>query len=212
MSVVGESVGSAEGQKTLGGGVVPSLDRYVRRASDIFVAAIGIALFAPIFVLTAIAIKLKSPGPIFVRKTLFGYGGRLVRVHKFRFVTHHAGSPGLTRIGRLMNYTGIEDLPKLFNVLLGEMSIVGPRLYVDGVPDSPQANLLSGIKPGILDWAGPTQLRTTEQRINDDLFYAARRTHFLDIKIVLTALFAEKAIDRDASFARRNVAQVQKRG
>ena len=100
----------------------------------------------------------------------------------------------MTRIGRLINHTGIEELPQLFNVLLGEMSIVGPRLYVDGVSDFPQVNLLSSIKPGILDWAGPTQFRTTEQRINDDLFYAAKRSHFLDIKTILAALFAEKGI------------------
>ena len=210
MSLVGESVGSAEGQKT-SGGVAPSFDRYARRASDIFVATVGIALFTPIFILTAIAIKLDSPGPIFVRKTLFGYGGRVVRVRKFRFVTHQAGSPSLTRIGRLINHTGIEELPQLFNVLLGEMSIVGPRLYDDGVSDFPQVNLLSSIKPGILDWAGPTQFRTTEQRINDDLFYAAKRSYFLEIKTILAALFAEKGIEADAPFVRTDIAQVQKR-
>ena len=91
MSLVGESVGSAEGQKT-SGGVVPSLGGYARRAFDIVVAAVGIGLFAPIFILTAIAIKLEFPGPIFIRKLYSGMGGALVRVHKFRFVTHQAGS------------------------------------------------------------------------------------------------------------------------
>ncbi len=210
MSLVGGSVGSAEGQKTLSR-VAPSLGRYARRASDIFVATVGIGLFAPIFILTAIAIKLESPGPVFIRRTLFGYGGRPVRVCEFRFVTHHAGSPSLTRVGRLISHTDIEELPQLFNVLLGEMSIVGPRLYVDDVSDFPQANLLSSIKPGILDWAGRTQFRSTEQRINDDLFCAARRSHFLDIKIILTALFADKATETDASFVRRDIAQMQKR-
>ena len=91
------------------------------------------------------------------------------------------------------------------------MSIVGPPLYVDGVPDLPQANLLSSIKPGILDWAGPTQFRTTEQRVNDDLFHAGKRSHFLDIKIILAALFAEKAMEADTPFVQRDIAQVQKR-
>ena len=214
MSLGGEHVSSSEGRKTPGG-LVPSRSRYAKRAFDILVAAVGIGLFAPIFILTAIAIKLESPGPIFIRTTLFGYGGRAVRVHRFRFVTHQAGSqgvtPSLTRIGRLVNQTGIEELPQLFNVLCGEMSIVGPRLYVDGVSDFPLANLLSSIKPGILDWAGSARFRSLEQCVNDDLFYAAKHSHYLDIKIIFAALFAERPIDTDASFVRRDVAQVQKR-
>lgn len=211
MSLVGELVGSGERQKTPGG-VSSSLGGYTRRTFDIVIATAGIGLFAPIFILTAIAIKLEFRGPIFIRKSLFGYGGRVVGAYKFRFVTYREGSPSLTRVGRLINHTGIEGLPQLFNVLLGEMSIVGPRLYVDSVDDFPQANLMSGIKPGILDWAGPTQFRTTEQRINDDLFYAAKRSHYLDIKVILAALFAEKVVKLDAPFVRRDIVQVQKRG
>ena len=90
MSLVGELVGSGERQKTPGG-VSSSLGGYTRRTFDIVIATAGIGLFAPIFILTAIAIKLDSPGPIFIRKSLFGYGGRVVGAYKFRFVTHRAG-------------------------------------------------------------------------------------------------------------------------
>ena len=108
MSVVGELVGSGEGQKRWVV-VSSSLGRYIRRTFDIVIATIGIGLFAPVF-LTAIAIKLEFPARS-IRKSLFGYGGRLVGAYKFRFVTYRAGSPGLTRVGRLINHTGIEGLP-----------------------------------------------------------------------------------------------------
>ena len=90
-----------------------------KRAFDIVAATFGVALFAPILLVTAIAIKLDSPGPILVRETLFGYGRRPVRLHKFRFATHSPETQLITapliRIGRIMGRTGIGELPQLFD-------------------------------------------------------------------------------------------------
>ena len=192
------------------------LGRSAKRAFDIVVATLGIALFAPIFLITSIAIKLDSPGPILIRQTLFGYGRRAVRVRRFRFATHcletQSITPRLTRVGRIMHQTGIGELPELFSVLFGEMSIVGPRPYVNeqDLSDFPQATLLSGIKPGIIDWAFPAEFRSSEQRVNDDLYYAKQWSPYFDVKIILMALFAEKPIDQETSLSRRKVARVQK--
>ena len=157
------------------------------------------------FSVTSIAIKLDSPGPILIRQTLFGYGRRAVRVYRFRFATHcletQSITPRLTRVGRIMHQTGIGELPQLFSVLFGQMSIVGPRPYVNeqDLSDFPQATLLNSIKPGIIDWAFPAEFRTSEQRVNDDLYYAKQWSPYFDIKIILTVLFAEKPIDQGTS-------------
>ena len=206
-----------EGRTTSGGGAVRfGLGRHAKRAFDIVVAALGIVLFAPILLITSVVIKLDSPGPILIRQTLFGYGRRAVRVHRFRFVTHcpetQSITPCPTRVGRIMDQTGIGGLPQLFSVLFGEMSIVGPRPYLNeqDLSDFPEVTLLNGIKPGIIDWAFPAEYRTSEQRINDDLYHAKRWSPYNDIKIILTVLFAEKPVDQGTSLVRRKIARVQK--
>ena len=163
----GEWVGCDTGHTAPGGGIVGfGLGRFAKRAFDIVVATLGIVLFAPILLVTSIAIKLDSPGPILFRQTLFGYGRRAVRVYRFRFATRcqetQSVTPRLTRVGRIMHQTGIGGLPQLFSVLFGEMSIVGPRPYVEEQDFSgfPQATLLRSVKPGIIDWASPADFRT----------------------------------------------------
>ena len=122
-------------------------------------AAFSIVLFAPILLITSIAIKLESPGPIVVRETQFGYGKRTIRVYKFRCVAHRAETQPLlqrlTRVGRMLHHTGIGELPQLFSVLSGDLSIVGPRPYVSQLElaECPDTPLLNSIKPGMIDWA-----------------------------------------------------------
>ena len=213
----GEWDGCDKGRDASGGGVITfGLGRYAKRTFDIVVATVGIVLFSPILLLTSVAIKLNSPGPILDRQTLFGYGRRAVRVHRFRLATHcletQSITPHLTRVGRIMHQTGIGGLPQLFSVLFGEMSIVGPRAYVNEQDfcGFPAATLLSSVKPGILDWANPAEFWTAEQRVNEDLYHAKRWSLYNDIKIVLTVLFAEKPVDQSTSLVRRKVVRVQK--
>jgi polysaccharide biosynthesis protein PslA len=101
----------------------------VTRGLDMIVAVVGLALFTPILLLTAAAIKLDSHGPIFVRETRFGSKNRRIKVLKFRFATAGAqGSyPRPTRVGMVLSDTGVAELPGLFSVLRGDLSIVATQ-------------------------------------------------------------------------------------
>jgi lipopolysaccharide/colanic/teichoic acid biosynthesis glycosyltransferase len=108
---------------------VVGLDQWIKRVVDIVVATMGLILFAPIFLLAALAISLNSPGAIFIREALPGCNNRPIRVFRFR-VTFAAGNrinPRMTRVGEILSLTGIDELPQLIDVLRGEMSIVGRR-------------------------------------------------------------------------------------
>jgi Bacterial sugar transferase len=122
----------------------------IRRMLDFAGAATGLILFAPMFLVTAIAIKLDSGGPIFVRESMFGHRNRKILLFNFRFaIARGAGNTAarLTPIGQILSETGIDELPQLFNVLLGDLSIVGPS-------PSPYPNqLLNKIKPGMIQWS-----------------------------------------------------------
>jgi len=176
-----------------------------KRIFDVVVAAFGLALLAPIMIITSIAIKLSSPGPIFSRETLFGYGNRALQVYKFR--SRRACSDGnkphscATWVGRVLRQTGIDELPQLFNVLRGDMSVVGPRPC--GKQDSFEYRshyllpLMRSVKPGMISstrFSGTDDdFRTTKQRVDDDFRYAATWSPLLDIKILLMALFVERS-------------------
>ena len=99
---------------------------YIHRIFDFVLAAIGVMLFSPILLITPIAIKLEFRGPIFVRELQFGYNNRVINVRKFRLGRDgNSNNPvHLTRVGLVLSQTGIDELPKLFNVLRGEMSIL----------------------------------------------------------------------------------------
>jgi lipopolysaccharide/colanic/teichoic acid biosynthesis glycosyltransferase len=133
------------------GGAEPMVgSERIHRVFDFVAAATGVILLAPIFLITAIAIKLDSDGPIFVRESKFGYGNRKIQLFNFRLVSAHGDSNTpvwrLMRIGQILSETGIDELPQLFNVLSGELSIFGP-------PPSRSPNpLLNKVKPGMLQW------------------------------------------------------------
>ncbi len=134
----------------------------ILRMFDFAAAATGLILFAPIFLVTSIAIKLDSHGPIFIREPKFGYGNRRIQLFKFRFVSAWGGgnTPArLTRVDRILCETGIDELPLLFNVLRGELSIIG-------LPPSPCPNpLLNKVKPGMIQWK---QIVATRNRRSSD--------------------------------------------
>jgi lipopolysaccharide/colanic/teichoic acid biosynthesis glycosyltransferase len=113
------------------------------RIFDCAAAILGAMLFAPIILIVAIAIRLDSPGSIFIREFRFGHRNRVIQVFKFRLASDSGvGGTGvrLTRVGRILS--GIDELPQLYNVLRGELSIVGP-------PSSPCPNpRLNKVKPG----------------------------------------------------------------
>lgn len=134
----------------------------MNRVCDVIGAGLGLLLFAPLFLVTALAIRLDSPGPVFFRQTRVGLHGRPIRIHKFRsmrdsepgLLVTTATDPRITRVGQFLRRTRIDELPQLFDVFRGDMSLVGPRpevpQYVGLWPDDLRPVILS-VRPGITD-------------------------------------------------------------
>lgn len=135
-----------------------------KRAVDLLVATVCVLLLSPLFLVVALCIRLDSPGPVFFRQERVGRGGSLFRIHKFRTMVADAPSrgpgltigadPRITRVGRWLRRTKVDELPQLLDVLAGRMSLVGPRpelpRYVALYPP-PLRELLLGVRPGITD-------------------------------------------------------------
>ena len=137
----------------------------MKRTSDFAIAAIGLVLLSPLFLLLAILIKLDSPGPVFFRQVRVGLHGKPFRIFKFRTMVVNAdklGGPSttaddrrVTRIGRWIRRFNLDEPAQLINVLKGEMSIVGPRPEVPqyvALFSEEEKEILS-VRPGITDWA-----------------------------------------------------------
>jgi lipopolysaccharide/colanic/teichoic acid biosynthesis glycosyltransferase len=175
----------------------------IRRAVDIVVAASVLVLAAPLLLAAAIAIRLSSRGPVIYRQRRVGRDGAEFDVLKLRTMVvgaEHigaglwvdAGDPRITRVGALLRRTSLDELPNLWNVLRGEMSLIGPRPTVPeqvAVYDERQRGRLA-VKPGITGWAqvnGRAALPWSA-RIELDLEYIERRTLWLDLRIVWRTL------------------------
>jgi lipopolysaccharide/colanic/teichoic acid biosynthesis glycosyltransferase len=136
----------------------------LKRGLDLTVAALGLGLLAPFFLLVAVAIRLDSPGPVFFRQERVGRGGATFCMHKFRTMVADAPARGLgitvgedariTRIGRWLRRSKFDELPQLIDVLTGHMSLVGPRpelpRYVARYPADLREQVLQ-VRPGITD-------------------------------------------------------------
>ncbi len=170
------------------------------RALDLLVGGIGTLLSAPLVALAALAIRLESPGHPLYRQTRVGKDGRPFEICKLRTMVSGAelkgaglaiqeGDDRITRVGALLRRTSLDELPNLWNVVRGEMSIVGPRptiqVQVDQYSDRQRGRL--AVKPGITGWAqvnGRASLPWSE-RIELDLWYVEHRTLALDLKILV---------------------------
>ena len=148
----------------------PLLDRVAKRALDVVGSACGLLVLSPLLVAMAVWVRLDSAGPSLFRQERVGRGGALFRIHKFRtmrFADSRKGGPDLTvggdaritRAGALLRRIKLDELPQLIDVLLGDMSLVGPRpelpRYVATYPDHVRAMVLS-VRPGITDVASLT--------------------------------------------------------
>lgn len=182
----------------------------VKRGFDFAGAGLGIVVLAPLLALVALLIKLDSPGPVFFRQLRYGYNRYPFMVYKFRTMTDESSrqvyrqatrhDKRVTRIGRLLRKTSIDELPQLFNVLGGTMSLVGPRphpveLDEQFTPLIQHYATRHKIKPGITGWAQVKghrgETRSTESmadRISHDLYYLNHWSFWLDIKILLMTL------------------------
>lgn len=177
----------------------------------VFAAAALLAL-APLFVLLAIGIKLGSPGPVFFRQTRKGVDGQPFAIYKFRSMTVHHEAQGqltqasrhdarVTKLGGFMRRTSLDELPQFLNVLLGQMSVVGPRPHAVEHDDLYKDQVYGymhryRIKPGITGWAqvngyrgATTKVEKMEARVKFDLFYIHNWSFWFDMKIVFITIF-----------------------
>lgn len=171
---------------------------------DKIVSFIALLLFLPLFLIVAILIELDSKGPVFFLQERIGKNGKTFKVFKFRTMTIDASektkgkyinkdNPYVTRVGKILRRTGIDELPQLINVLKGEMSLVGPRptlpYQVAKYNDFQKKRLL--MKPGITSWAlinGRNKL-TWDERIKYDVWYIENWSFWLDIEILFKTVW-----------------------
>jgi lipopolysaccharide/colanic/teichoic acid biosynthesis glycosyltransferase len=182
-------------------------ERLVKRACDIVLAVTALVLLAPLLLVTALAIKLNSVGPVIIRQRRTGFDGRMFFIYKFRtmsapkdgtqIVQTRRNDARLTGVGRMLGPSSIDELPQLFNVLKGEMSLVGPRPH--HIVHDDQAAISSvahrrGFKPGITGWAEVNGRRgeaieDMEKQIELDLWYVNNWSLILDFKILWRTCF-----------------------
>jgi Undecaprenyl-phosphate glucose phosphotransferase len=190
-------------------------DRFVKGTFDRACAVLGLIVLAPLLLVAAIAIKLDSRGPILFRQTRHGFNNGVIRVFKFRTMNViEAGSnftpatkedPRVTRVGRVLRRTNIDELPQLINVLIGEMSIVGPRPHATAQNELFD-KLLSGfsrrhaVKPGMTGWAQINGYRgeadtvdKMKRRVEYDLYYIDNWSFLFDLKIIILTLLSRRA-------------------
>lgn len=197
---------------TIGDRPISELALFIKGTFDRLGAGLGIVLCAPIFLGCAMGIAMSSPGPVLFRQPRVGYRGQEFDIFKFR--TMHAvdrphkhlterNDPRVFKFGALLRKTSLDELPQLFNVLKGDMSLVGPRPHM---PEARAAGMLyfdavneyagrHRVKPGITGWAqvngwrGPTEtIEQIERRVEYDIYYIENWSFLLDFIIVLKTI------------------------
>jgi putative colanic acid biosynthesis UDP-glucose lipid carrier transferase len=178
-----------------------------KRLSDVAIAASALLLLLPVLLVVAAAIRLDSRGPVLFRQKRYGLDGREILVLKFRsmrvtedgketFSAAARGDSRITRVGAFIRRTSIDELPQLFNVLEGSMSIVGPRPHAVAMNEQyrreiPSYMVRHKVKPGITGWAqvngfrGGDDLESMRKRIELDLAYLRHWSLWLDLRILV---------------------------
>ena len=173
----------------------------IKRILDIIFSLLGLIILSPILLITAVAIKLESTGPIIFKQKRIGKDGKVFNIYKFRSMIVGAEKIGtgvyskkddnrVTKVGRLIRMTSIDELPQLINILKGEMSIIGPRPVLTYHPwkyeEYTEEQLKRfKVKPGITGWAQIHGRKDVEwkERIKLDTYYVENINFWLDIKI-----------------------------
>jgi putative colanic acid biosynthesis UDP-glucose lipid carrier transferase len=179
----------------------------LKRVLDVIIASLAMLFFAPVMLVVAVLIALDSQGPVLFRQKRLGLDGKPFDIFKFRTMTVledgadvvqvREGDKRVTRIGRFLRKSSIDELPQFANVLVGEMSLVGPRphaiahdeMYARLIPDYPLRQL---VKPGITGWAQVNGFRgetptvdIMRRRVDLDIWYAGHANAALDALILL---------------------------
>jgi len=193
---------------------MPFGQQQVKRLMDVVISLLAVVCLIPFYLFSALAVKLSSPGPIFFLQERVGINGKIFSIIKFRTMYINSEEKGpqlssegdlrITPIGRFMRKTRLDEFPQFVNVLLGQMSLVGPRperqFYIDQIVQvEPQYIHLTKVRPGITSW-GQVKYGYAEnveqmlQRMKFDLIYLKNRSLALDIKIMFyTVIIVVKA-------------------
>lgn len=180
---------------------------FIKKTFDIGSSLIALIILSPLFILLSIIIYLNMGGPVIFKHERPGYKGKLFTMYKFRTMTDKKDENGqllpdhirLTKLGRLLRSTSLDELPELINVLKGDMSVVGPRplevWYLELY--SPEQMRRHDVKPGITGWAqvnGRNSL-SWENRFKLDVWYVDNHNFFIDLKIIFITLL--KVVKRE---------------
>ena len=172
----------------------------MNRAADVIGASLGLALASPVLAAAALAIKVEDGGPVFYRQRRVGYQDRDFDLLKLRTMVVGAETQGagfavnrgdarITRTGRILRRLSLDELPQLWNVVRGDMSLIGPRptLRYQVEQYTPRQRRRLDVKPGLTGWAqvnGRTKL-PWDERIELDVWYVEHRSPWVDLKILL---------------------------
>ena len=187
---------------------------FAKRAQDLVIATLALVVAAPVMLVVALLVRLDSPGPVLFRQRRHGFNNEAITIWKFRSMRHDQADPTarrqvvegderVTRVGRFIRSTSLDELPQIFNVLRGEMSIVGPRPHPIGMRtgEAETQRLVAEyahrhrLKPGITGWAqingsrGPVHTaEEVRRRVELDLEYIERQSLWLDLYIIAMTL------------------------
>lgn len=180
----------------------------VKHTFDVFVAAVLLILLSPLFLIIALCVHLDSPGPVIFKQERVGFRGQIFMILKFRSMYLNAetdtpllskvGDTRITKVGRFLRKYRLDELPQLWNILRGEMTIVGPRperpYFVKQIMEqAPYYCLLYKVRPGLTSW-GPVKVGYTDtmekmlQRLMYDITYTENMSLALDVKILLRTI------------------------
>jgi lipopolysaccharide/colanic/teichoic acid biosynthesis glycosyltransferase len=171
---------------------------FIKRLTDIIISLFVSLIFLPVILILAIAIKLETKGPVFFLHERTGYRGEKFKLYKLRGMVHNALEIGpeitgvndsrITKVGKFLRRTSIDEIPQVINVIKGEMSIVGPRPEIISITDtySEMQRQVLNFKPGItgISQINGRQTLTPDQRVQMEIEYYNKATFFSDLIVV----------------------------
>lgn len=181
--------------------------RHIKRVCDFVIAGFGVVAISPILILTALAVRLESRGPIIFKQERLGYKGKTFKIYKFRSMVVGAEKTGsgvysfkgdsrITRVGRFIRATSIDELPQLFNILKGDMSLIGPRPALTYHPwpldqYTKHQRRMFDVLPGVTGWAQVNGRKEVPwpERIELNVEYVDRYSFAMDMKILWMTIY-----------------------
>jgi len=190
--------------------------KVVKRVMDVILSSIGLVVLSPVFLIIALAIKIESKGTVFFKHTRIGKNGKIIKIYKFRSMVENAedliqkftpeqmkeykenykltDDPRITKIGKFLRKTSLDELPQLINIIKGDLSIIGPRPVVQEELEKYGANASKflSVTPGLTGyWAANGRSSTSyEERMEMELFYVDNLSMKLDIQVFFKTILS----------------------